>query len=127
LIGSKPGSTRDAADDAVRALDWEKQYFCDADHITFETVDRFLKTCDFYTIDVADSIGQLTTPVNLEAFVERHRELLCARPATPRRPASGSELSSTVLYRHVIFCDPGKSIGCLHPVPSPTTLAFDNW
>ena len=76
LIGSEPGSTRHAADDAVRALHWEKQYFCDADHITFETVDRFLETCDFYTIDVADSIGQLTTPVNLEAFVERHRELL---------------------------------------------------
>lgn len=76
LIGSEPGSTRHAADDAVRALHWEKQYFCDADHITFETVDRFLKTCDFYTIDVADSIGQLTTPVNVEAFVERHPELL---------------------------------------------------
>ncbi len=44
LIASKPGSTRHAADDAVRALDWEKQYFCDADHITLQTVDRFLKT-----------------------------------------------------------------------------------
>src|SRR5260370_39359774 len=41
LIGSEPGSTRTAADDAVRALHWEKQYFCDADHITLQTVDRF--------------------------------------------------------------------------------------
>ncbi len=76
LIGSEPSSTRQAADAAVRALHWKKQYFCDADHITLQTVDRFLETCDFYTIDVADSIGQLTTPVNVEAFVEHHPELL---------------------------------------------------
>jgi len=76
LIGSQPQSTRQAADAAVRELHWEKQYFCDADHITLHTVDRFLEPCDFYTIDVADSISQLTTPANVEAFVERHPELL---------------------------------------------------
>jgi hypothetical protein len=54
------------------------------------------------------------------------RDALAVRhTAAPRRPASGSVLLSSVLYRHVIFCDPGKSIGCLHPVPSPMTLAFD--
>jgi hypothetical protein len=42
----------------------------------------------------------------------------------PRRPASGSELSLIVLYRPVALCDPGMSLGCLHPVPSPTTLAY---
>ena len=46
-------------------------------------------------------------------------------PRGPRRPVSGSELSLTVLYRPVALWDPGKFIGCLHPVPSPTTLAFD--
>ena len=58
LIGSEPCSTRQAADSAVRALRWERPYFCDADHITLQTVGRFLDSCDFYTIDVADSIGQ---------------------------------------------------------------------
>jgi hypothetical protein len=28
------------------------------------------------------------------------------------------------LCRHVALKDPGKSIGCIHPVPSPMTLAF---
>jgi hypothetical protein len=45
--------------------------------------------------------------------------------AAPRRPVSGSVLSWTVLCRHVIVCDPGKLVGCTYPVPSPTTLAFD--
>src|SRR5580700_2260180 len=47
-------------------------------------------------------------------------------PLGPRRPLSGSELSLTVLYRHVALRDPGESIGCIYPVPSPTTLAFDH-
>jgi hypothetical protein len=34
-------------------------------------------------------------------------------------------LSLEILYRHVVLYDHGKFIGCLHPVPSPTTLAFD--
>jgi len=50
----------------------------------------------------------------------------CAASAPPpRRPASGSVLSLAVLCRHVVLWDPGKFIGCLHPVPSPMTLAFD--
>lgn len=58
IIGSEPCSVREAADAAVKALAWKQPYFLDADHITQETVGRFLPTCDFYTIDVADSIGQ---------------------------------------------------------------------
>lgn len=76
IIGSEPSSVRQAADAAVKALHWEKPYFCDADHITLQTVDRFLGACDFYTIDVADSIGQPATPANIESFVKRHPELL---------------------------------------------------
>jgi hypothetical protein len=50
---------------------------------------------------------------------------LCAYTTTPRQPTSGSVLSLTVLYRHVVPKDPGKFIGCSHPVPSPMTPAFD--
>ena len=45
--------------------------------------------------------------------------------STPRRPASGSVLSLAILCRHVALRDPGKPVGCLYPVPSPTALAFD--
>ena len=54
IIGSEPASVRQAADAAVKALGWKLPYFCDADHITLQTVGRFLDSCDFYTIDVAD-------------------------------------------------------------------------
>ncbi len=50
------------------------------------------------------------------------RRLRCA--GAPRRPQSGSELSLHIPSRHVAVCDPGESVGCSSPVPSPTTLAF---
>ena len=52
---------------------------------------------------------------------------LCACTTTPRQPRSGSVLSLAVLYRHVVPYDPGKFIGCIYPVPSPMTLAFDTY
>jgi hypothetical protein len=76
IIGSEPGSVRAAADAAVRELDWRKPYHVDADHIRLETVDRFLSACDFYTIDVADSIGHAADPASVAAFVSRHSDLI---------------------------------------------------
>jgi hypothetical protein len=76
IIGSDPASVRHAADTAVKALDWKQPYFCDADHITLETVGRFLDPCDFYTIDVADSIGLAAPTADIDDFVKRHPELL---------------------------------------------------
>jgi len=71
IIGSEPSSVRIAADAAVQALNWTLPYFLDADHITLETVGRFLAPCDFYTIDVADFIGQPAAQADIHNFVRR--------------------------------------------------------
>src|SRR5947207_15647281 len=73
IIGSEPGSVRAAADAAVRELGWEKPYHVDADHVRLDTVDRFLGASDFYTIDVADSIGWPADPAAIRSFINRHR------------------------------------------------------
>ncbi len=76
IIGSEPSSTRMAADAAVDELGWKGAYFLDADHIRLETVERFLPHCEFYTIDVADSIAKPAAPEAVKAFVDRHPELV---------------------------------------------------
>ena len=76
IIGSEPSSTRAAADRAVRALEWTKAYYCDADHINLQTVERFLASSDFYTIDVADFIGKKKDQSSIDAFVRCHSELV---------------------------------------------------
>ena len=76
FIGSEPSSVWAAAQAAVAALGWNKGWHVDADHIRLETVDRFLPHADFFTIDVADSIGQPTAAADVRAFVDRHPELI---------------------------------------------------
>ncbi len=76
IIGSEPGSVRVAADRAVREAGWTQPYHVDADHINFETVDRFLEASDFYTIDVADWIGKPADQEAIAALAKRHAELV---------------------------------------------------
>ena len=75
-VGSQPDSVRAAADAAVRALGWRRPYHVDADHIRLETVDGFLASSDFYTIDVADSIGRPASAADVAEFIKRHPELV---------------------------------------------------
>lgn len=76
FIGSHPDSVRAAADQAVRAAAWTSGWHVDADHIRLNTVDRFLPSSDFFTIDVADSIGQPPEPGAAARFADRHPELI---------------------------------------------------
>ena len=87
IIGTVPAETRQAADAAVRACGYSGAYFCDADHINFSNVDRFIDACDFFTIDVVDCIGASGTPEarylpasrEIEANIgDRHVKLLFA-------------------------------------------------
>lgn len=76
IVGSQPASVLAAAQAAVSELDWTKPYHLDADHIRLETVESFIEPCDFYTLDVADAIGQPAAAEDVKAFVERHPELV---------------------------------------------------
>lgn len=76
IIGSEPASARAAADAAVRELGWSKPYHADADHINLDTVDGFVDSCDFYTLDVAEAIGTQAAAADVDAFTGRHPELV---------------------------------------------------
>lgn len=82
LVGSQPESVLVAAKAAVKELGWTKPYHVDADHIRLETVEGFLPFADFFTLDVADSIGRPPPPDLVMAFVRQHPEL-CGRVEIP--------------------------------------------
>jgi hypothetical protein len=65
-----------AAEAAVKKLGWNKTWHVDADHIRLETIDQFIPHSDFFTIDVADSIGKPAPIAAVKAFVDRHPELV---------------------------------------------------
>jgi tagaturonate epimerase len=68
LIGTRPEDVRAEADAAVERCGWEGEHFVDADHIGLGTVDRFLASSDFFTIDVADAIGKAASGEATAAF-----------------------------------------------------------
>jgi hypothetical protein len=76
IVGSRPGSVRAAAEAAVRELGWRKAFHIDADHITLETVQGFLESSDYYTLDVAAAIGQPAPAADVKKFLARHPELV---------------------------------------------------
>ncbi|MBT6463212.1 MAG: hypothetical protein HOK49_11815, partial [Opitutae bacterium] len=61
---------------AIRELGWTQPFYIDADHINIDIVDGYTSCSNFFTIDVADSIGKPTDSNQLEAFLNRHPELI---------------------------------------------------
>ena len=76
IIGSEPTSVRASAEAAINKLGWKNEWHIDADHIGLKTVDRFMAASDFFTIDVADSIGKAAKLEDVKAFVDKHSELI---------------------------------------------------
>lgn len=68
-VHSHPADVRKEADAAVAQLNFNGQYFVDADHINFSTVTPFVDTADFFTLDVAAFIGKPSAEEDLKAFV----------------------------------------------------------
>ena len=69
LIGTRPEDVRAEAEAAVKSCQWRDAYFVDADHIGLATVDKFLASSDFFTIDVADSIGKSASDAAIAEYV----------------------------------------------------------
>lgn len=72
IVHSEPDSVRREADAAVKALNWKGAYFVDADHIGVKTVDRFIDSSDFFTLDVADFIGKPADDADIQAFARNY-------------------------------------------------------
>jgi hypothetical protein len=76
IIGTKPADTRKEADNAIAAGRWNEPYFVDADHIGLNNVDGFIESSDFFTLDVADYIGQTTDETEIDSFVQKYKKYI---------------------------------------------------
>jgi hypothetical protein len=70
LVKTKPHDLRAEADAAVAALGWKEDFYVDADHIGLKTVDGFIRSSDFFTLDVADFVGHPASAESIEEFVK---------------------------------------------------------
>jgi hypothetical protein len=106
IVGSQPSSTRAAADAAVRELGWTRPYYVDADHINLDTVDRFLESSDFFTIDVANAIGRPVPQDAAESFLRRHPELESAGAVTAASKYLLAVREAGQIYRRIVESKP---------------------
>ena len=74
IIKTSPGDVRTEADEAVKTLEWNGSYRVDADHIGLKNVDLFIESSDFFTLDVADFIGQAANENETAAFVDKYKK-----------------------------------------------------
>ncbi len=70
IIGTLPSDVRIEADSVTKISGYKKPYFVDADHINLDTVDKFISSSDFFTIDVASYIGKRATDYDISTFIE---------------------------------------------------------
>ena len=112
LIGSEPGSVRASAQRAVNRLGWKGEWHVDADHIQLRTVDRFISAADFFTIDVADSIGKAPTGALLKKFVMQHPELTgrLEIPGIEVGARSGTEDLERIVGKYLVATQEAGSI-----------------
>ena len=75
IIGTQPSDVRTEADTVTKNAGYRGDYFVDADHISLETVDRFIGSSDFFTIDVASYIGKKAADGDIRRFLESSAEL----------------------------------------------------
>lgn len=76
IVGTNQLAVMAEARQAVQELDWKGQYFVDADHIGLGNVELFIKSSNFFTLDVADFIGKNAEGANLTSFVNKYREFI---------------------------------------------------
>ena len=68
-VGSKPADVKQEAEHAVDTLGFTGKYFVDADHINLSTVDGFIESSNFFTLDVAAYIGKASGEAEVNSFV----------------------------------------------------------
>lgn len=76
IIHSVPSDVKQEAAAAVAQGRYTGNYYVDADHINLDTVDRFVDSSNFFTIDVAHFIGRKASQEAIADFQTRYSKYL---------------------------------------------------
>ncbi len=76
IMGTRPEQTYTAAKEAVETLGWQDSFYVDADHIQISNVDLFIDSSNFFTLDIADSIGRSADDDKINNFLSKYSKYL---------------------------------------------------
>ena len=104
IIHTVPADTRKSADAAVKALGYQGSYRVDADHISLKNVDGFIDASDFFTLDVADFIGQSGDPSQVSQFTKKYSKYIgsLAIPGIDEKFEITAELLEAIAKKYLL-------------------------
>ena len=76
IIGTTPEDVLREAKEAIKEFNWNGDFYVDADHIRLNNVHLFINACSYFTLDVADFIGNKADKRDVDSFIERNRKYL---------------------------------------------------
>jgi hypothetical protein len=76
IIGSIPADVKNEAVSSVSKCKYSGSFYVDADHINLDTVDKFISSSNFFTLDVAHYIGMEPGQDEISDFSARYRKYL---------------------------------------------------
>ncbi len=76
IMGTSPEQTYTAAKEAVKTLGWQDSFYVDADHIQISNVDLFIDSSNFFTLDIANSIGRSADDDKINDFLSKFSKYL---------------------------------------------------
>jgi len=107
IIHSSPADVKKEAIAATAENDYTGRYYIDADHINLSTVDRFMESSNFFTIDVASYIGIKPDQASVEDFVNRYRKYLGSMtiPGIEKKLTVTPEFLSSLAGNYLVAVD----------------------
>ena len=78
IVGTVPEDVRIEANESVKSLGWNLTYYVDADHVGLGNVGLFLDSSDYFTLDVADFVGQPVGYDDLQTFIDQYKKYIGA-------------------------------------------------
>ncbi len=71
IVKTKPSDTWKEAVEATKALRYSESWYVDADHINLKSVDGYIDYSNFFTLDVADAIGNRADKEESAAMLDK--------------------------------------------------------
>ena len=75
ITKTEPLDVLTEAQEAVRELNWDGNYYIDADHVDLSNIDKFIESSNYFTLDVAQFIGKRASDTDIKSFIRRYKHL----------------------------------------------------
>ncbi|MFX0106497.1 MAG: tagaturonate epimerase family protein [Candidatus Hodarchaeota archaeon] len=76
ITNTSPLDVLKKAQNAVEKLKWKGIFYIDADHIGISNVELYIDSCNYFTLDIAEFIGERAPNNEIDKFIEKYKKYI---------------------------------------------------